>query len=329
MSGLPRGKTRLVLAVALCLAAPAGPAGRVAIAQEVPAASAAGRPRTLADSVRPYLVFVPRGETWFVAASRGKRMLLDIGRVDLEVRRDTALTRAFREVVAATSPVPVTSTFILRTPWGIERVRGTGVESWNGRITIVLQGSAMLDSMAGGRDPVTATAQLEAPGRDGGLREIGLMPSTTPRCARDPASGAYAERVRAVRDSLEAALRRQGLPIYERLSRRVAAASSQVAGCFGDARVILAVSLRAGSAEWVRERVVAIDTLGRVRALAVEDFRFQAHDLLHALDADGDGIDDVAAIGRQFLAGGTSVLRYRPRERRLTRIAAGFSWENR
>lgn len=303
-------------------------AGTLALgAQDAPARAPAAS-RSPADSVRPYLVFVPRDETWFVAASRGKRMLVDIGRVDLEVRRDSALAQAFREVVAAASPVPVTSTFILRAPWGSERVRGIGVENWNGRIAIVLEGSATMDSAAALNVPMTATAELVRPSRDGGLRELGPLASP-PACDRAPVRGIYAERVQYVRDSIESVLRAQGGPIYERLARRVVTASSQVSGCFADARMILAVSLRAGAAEWVRERVVAVDTLGRVRALVVEDFRFRAHDLLHAVDADGDGIDDVAAIGRHFLAGGTTVLRYRPRERRLTRLAAGFAWENR
>jgi len=53
------------------------------------------------------------------------------------------------------------------------------------------------------------------------------------------------------------------------------------------------------------------------------------HDLLHALDADGDGVDDIAAVGRTMLAGGTTILRYDTATKRLVRLAAGFSWENR
>lgn len=309
---------------------------RVAAQMQAQAGAAAGvpsqpghQPRTLADSVRPFLVFAPRDEMWFAVASRGKRMLLDIGRVDLEVRRDSALALAYRETVMAMTPVPVGSSFILRAPWGMERVRARGVDTWNGRIVLVLEGSAAMDSAAHSPDAVTASAQLERPARGAVIPAPAPLPTTNTGCDRTPVTGFYADRVRFVRDSLEAALRAEEMPIYERLARRVTSSSSQVTGCFGTARVLLAVSLRAASAEWTRERVVLVDTLGIVSALSVEDFRFRAHDLLHALDADGDGVDDVAAIGRAFLSGGTTVLRYAPRERKLVRVAAGFSWENR
>lgn len=293
------------------------------------AAQPGNQPRALTDSVRPFLVFAPRDEMWFVVASRGKRMLLDIGRVDLEVRRDSALALAYRETVAAMTPVPVGSSFILRAPWGTERVRARAVDTWNGRIVLVLEGSTAMDSAAQSPDAVTASAELERPARGVTIPAPTPIPTMNPSCDRAPVMGIYAERVRVVRDSLEGALRADGMPIYERLARRVTVSSSQVTGCFGTARVLLAVSLRAASAEWTRERMVLVDTLGIVVPLTVEDFRFRAHDLLHAVDADGDGTDDVAAIGRAFLSGGTTVLRYVPREQRFVRVAAGFSWENR
>ncbi len=276
------------------------------------------RAQTLADSVRPYLVFAPKGEMWFVAASRGKRMLLDIGRVDLEVRKDSALAAAYRETVAAHAPFKLGGSFTLRAPWGTERVRATAVDSWNGRVVYVLEGSALMDSLAKEKAPLTAAAVRDT--------TLGGTPAT---CDRAPPIGVFAERVDAVRDSLEWALRAEGLPIYERLQRRITVASSRVPGCFGEARVMLAVSLRAAATEWSRQRVVLIHPDGSVLPLQVQDFRFRAHDLLHALDADGDGVDDVAAIGRAHLMGGTTVLRYDPTTKRLVRLAAGFSWEER
>lgn len=298
----------------------------------IPAQATIGPPpaeRALGDSVKRFLVFAPKDEMWFVAASRGKRMLVDIGRVDLEVRRDSAMAVAYRETVAAVSPVPVGSTFLLRGPWGTERVRGTSVDTWNGRIVLVLEGSPVMDSLAQLTAPLTASALLERPARGATAALPGPVPTTLRSCDRTPVTGIYADRVKYVRDSLEVAMRAEGLPIYERLARRVTAASSQVSGCFGNARVALAVSLRAASNEWTRERMVLVDTLGHVTATRVEDFRFRAHDLLHALDADGDGIDDIATIGRAFVAGGTSILRYDEKEKRFVRVAAGFSWENR
>lgn len=297
------------------------------------------------DSVRPYLVFAPARESWFVAASRGKRMLLDIGRVDLEVRKDSAVAAAYRQAVTAASPVQVGTRFTLRAPWGAEEVEATAVDTWNGRIVLVLRGSAQMDSAAQGKAAVAASAERERPPA-GGTRLNGspravpapVSPVAPPTrataagvapCVRAPVEGIYRDRVKVVRDSLERALRLLPPPTYERLARRVTAHSSQVTGCFGDARVALAVSLRAGATEWARERVVLVDTLGHVKPLAVEDLRFKAHDLLHALDADGDGLDDVAAVGRAERAGGTTLLRYDAAKKRLVRLTAGFVWEDR
>ncbi len=295
------------------------------------------------DSVRPYLVFAPTGESWFVAASRGKRMLLDIGRVDLEVRRDSAVAAAYREAVEAATPFKVGTTFTLRAPWGSEEVRATGVDTWNGRIVLVLQGSAAMDSAAqqaatvaasAYRAPARGTSGAPAGGPGAGVATGGVLPAlaATPDgvapCVRVPIAGAYADRLKVLRDSLEAELRALGPPIYERLAKRVTAASSRVSGCFGEGRALLAVSLRAGGAEWTRERVVLVDAFGSATPLGVDDLRFKVHDLLHAVDVDGDGLDDVAAVGRTFRAGGTTLLRYDAKKKRLVRLAAGFVWED-
>lgn len=284
------------------------------------------------DSVRPYLVFAPTRESWFVAASRGKRMLLDIGRVDLEVRKDSAVAAAYREAVRAATPVPLGTRFMLRGPWGTEEATATAVDSWNGRIVLVLRGSAMMDSAAQGRASVAASAFRMKPGDTTSVQSVTPPMTMTPAglapCARAPVTGIYAERVAVLRDSLEQALRLGPPPPYERLARRVTAHHSQVSGCFGAARVVLAVSLRAGAGEWARERVVLVDTLGHARALGVDDLRFKAHDLLHALDADGDGLDDIAAVGRTHRAGGTTILRFDEKRGRLVRLAAGFVWED-
>lgn len=284
--------------------------------------------RPPADSVRPFLVFRPRDESWFVVASRGKRMLLDIGRVDVEVRKDSALAQAFREVAAQQSPVPVGTRFTVRGPWGVEEVQATGIDSWNGRIVLVLQGSAAMDSAAQGKATVSATAvRLPEPVKGAAVRPpIEAVQNT--RCNRTPIGGVYGERVRVLRDSLDQAMRAAGMPIYERLAKRVTTSHSVVSGCFGSARALLAVSLRAGNAEWTRERVVLVDTLGHAVPLAVADLRFRVHDLLHAADFDGDGLDDVAAVGRTYRAGGTTLLRFDAEKKRLVRLAAGFVWED-
>lgn len=283
------------------------------------------------DSIRPYLVFRPVDESWFVAANRGKRMLLDIGRVDLEVRKDSAVAAVYRAAVAERAPVPVGTTFQLHGPWGSETVTAQGVDSWNGRIVLVLQGSAEMDSLAQRTATVVASAARLA-----GPRATGAAPSapSAPKpiaspCVREALTPDQKKRVQVVRDSLVKVLRATGLPPYPRLASQVTSASSEVAGCFDRATIALAVSLRTPTLEWARQRLVLIDAKGAVRAVPVEDFRLKVHDLLHALDADGDGLDDLAAIGRTERGGGTSILRYDRTARRFTRLASGFAWEDR
>jgi hypothetical protein len=43
---------------------------------------------------------------------------------------------------------------------------------------------------------------------------------------------------------------------------------------------------------------------------------------------DGDGIDDVSAIGRGELTGGTVLLRLDLAKKRLTYVMSGFAWED-
>ena len=276
------------------------------------------RAQVTPDSIRPFLVFRPVEESWFVAANRGKRMLLDIGRVDLEVRKDSAVAAAYRTAVAERSPVPVGTRFRLRGPWGSELVTAASVDTWNGRIVLVLQGTPTMDSLAARTATVVASAEVSDKGS-----------TSAASCAREPLTPPEQQRVKVVRDSLVKMLRGSGLPPYPRLASRVTSASSEVTGCFDRARIALAVSLRTPTMEWARQRLVLIDAKGAVRTVQVEDFRLKAHDLLHALDADGDGLDDLAAIGRGERAGATSILRYDRAARKFTRLASGFAWEDR
>lgn len=341
-AGFARAQTAANAATSPAANTAAGAAANAA-ATRVPPVQASGPVR--ADSVRPFLVFAPTGESWFVAASRGKRMLLDIGRVDLEVRKDSAVAVAYREAVAAATPFKVGSTFTLRAPWGSEEVHATGIDSWNGRIVLVLSGSAALDSATQQTATVAASAYRAVPlgpsrsaqrtatgaspaGSAGVVPALAATPDGVAPCVRMPIAGAFADRLKVIRDSLETEMRALGPPIYERLAKRVTASSSRVSGCFGEGRALLAVSLRAGAAEWTRERVVLVDAFGRASPLGVDDLRFKVHDLLHAVDVDGDGVDDVAAVGRTFRAGGTTLLRYDEKKKRLVRLAAGFAWED-
>ena len=274
----------------------------------------------LADSLANLITFVPAGETTFLAASRGKRLLLDIGRVDAEVRRDSARAVAYREAVAKHSPVKVGAQFRLHAPWGEEDVTAGAIDTWNGRVVLRLDGSATLDSAAKGKNPLVTVAVLRP----------AKTPSRTDSCshALPAAQSPLALRVTALRDSLEKELRTGPQPMYPRLQKKLAVASSQVAGCFGTGRLALLVSLRAGNVEWVREKLVLVDTLGKATPLRISDFRFRAHELIHAVDANGDGIDDLATKATMEHAGATTILALDLKARKASRLTAGFAWED-
>ena len=292
----------------------------------------------LADSLSNYLVFPPIGDSAFVVASRNKRMLIDIGRVDAEVRKDSTKAAAYREAVEKRSPVKVGTKFTVRGAWGAEEVTATSVDVWNGRIVLRFTGSAALDSLAHGKTAVVATAVVAARGvASGAVGSLAggfataapAVPAKTDSCDRaKPLSIELAARVTFVRDSLLDELRKGPQPLYERLKKKLSLSSSQVAGCFGSTgRVALVASLKAANTEWVREKLVIIDESGKVTALRVNDLRFRAHELLQAFDADGDGVDDLATRATTERAGATTVLRLDLKGKKVTRFAQGFSWE--
>lgn len=329
-----------------------------------------------AESLAVRMVFVPRTQTWFVAAARGRRMLVDIGRVDADLRGDSLRRGAYREAAERLSPLPTGSLVRLRGPWGSEDASVSGFDVWNGRIVATLRVSPALDSLARRRDPLVGTAlrltnadsaatadtaagappgntiASAAPARvidslriasssgtrtgsspgdraSGGTGTVAAADPLVPAC-RDTLPDLLEERLVLVRDSLELDLRTHAMPPYDRLLPSVKLASSRAAGCFGAlGRVLVVVSLRAGANEWVRERIVAVDDSGRVAPLRVHDYRFKAHDALYAFDADGDGVDDLAARGIAERSGATVVLRLDPAAKRAERIAGGFAWESR
>jgi hypothetical protein len=90
--------------------------------------------------------------------------------------------------------------------------------------------------------------------------------------------------------------------------------------------MLLVVTLLAGNYEYVRQGAVVVSDTS-VTPVAVLDPRFRAHVALHALDADGDGVDDVAMRGRAERMGAMVVLRYNVEEKRLERLTTGFAWE--
>ena len=102
-------------------------------------------------------------------------------------------------------------------------------------------------------------------------------------------------------------------PPYDRLVNTLRSQSTEVRERFGNGnRLAVAVDLRAGASEWIRERAVLIDTLGRVTNLRVYDYRFKAHDFLAALDPTGSGTNGVVARGLTQGEGGVVILSSSP-----------------
>ena len=289
---------------------------------------ARARPRVLpplADTIAEKLVFPPVTQSWFLAAARGKRMLVDIGRVDVEVRRDPARLAAYRLAVDARSPFPTGTRFRLRGPWGADDAVVNGFDTWNGRIVATIETSPRVDSLAAITDPLPATAQLV----DSASEAL-----TDTSCVRGPLPASLDTRVNVVRDSLVTVMQTTERPPYERLMKSLKSRSTSAAGCFPGGRVIVIATMWAGEYEWVREIVVLLDDAGNLTPLRLRDYRFRGHEALYALDGDGDGIDDLATRGYGPNLGGTSVLRLvdgrTPKDpRRLERMATGFGWENR
>ena len=287
------------------------------------------RPKTLpalADTIADKLVFPPVTQSWFLAAARGKRMLVDIGRVDIEVRRDPARLAAYKLAVEARTPFPTGTRFRLRGPWGADDATISGFDTWNGRIVATVATSPRVDSLAKTVEPLPATAQLVDSASD--------PVATDTACVRGPLPAALEARIKVVRDSMEDTLRRAETPPYERLLKSLKSRTTMVVGCFPRGRAIVIATLWAGEYEWVREQVVLIDSTGALQPLRLRDYRFRGHEALYALDGDGDGIDDIATRGFGPLLGGMSVLRLvdgrTPKEpRRLERMATGFAWESR
>jgi len=317
----------------------------------VPLAPPAPPRRTLsplADSIAASIVFAPRVQTWFTAAARGKRMLVDLGRVDVEVRKVPERLAAFKEAVEDRSPVPIGARLLLRGPWGAEEVTVAALDVWNGRVVAVVHGSPRLDSLARGKSLSPASAQLlqvayaahdSVAAASDSAQAAAPAPAPAPAptrwptapCRRDSLSPDLGFRVTWVRDSIDMVLRgAAALPGYDAPQGVVTVRSSQAVGCFGEGqRVALVVNIRSADNSYARERVVLIDNFGRVTPLRANDLRFKAHDVVYALDADGDGVDDLATRAITAGAGATVILRYDPTSKRLGRLTSGFAWEAR
>jgi hypothetical protein len=245
-------------------------------------------------------------------------MLVDLGRVDVEVRKDSARARAFREAVASRSPIALGTKLRLHGPWGADDVEVAGFDTWSGRIVATLRAPERVDSVAKLIEPLPAAAVLADSHSD---------PRPT-SCSGDSVPFGLVERVVTVRDSLEQQLRLETVMPYERLVPTIAVKTTVAPGCFASGRAIILSSLRAGAYEVVREKIVMISAGGAVRPIRLVGSRWRAHEAIYAFDADGDGADDLAVRGSSDRAGGTVIFKLVDGSR-LEKLTGGFNWESR
>jgi hypothetical protein len=293
----------------------------------------------LADSLANGLVFVPRDRNWFPVASRGKHMLVDIGRIDIAIKSDSASRAAYIEAVTRLSPLPLGTVLRVRGPYSVdEQAKITGFDSWHGRIVARLSVSHLLDSLAHAEDMLPATAtriDTVAPPRVDttqqshmGTRPDSALPPITPMvCTRDTLPTELTTRAIAVRDSLVQFLTDSARPPYDRQLATVKVQSWWVPGCFGVGRALVIANKRTPDMDFAVERVAVLDSTGKTLPLRFADFRFHAHDPLYVFDADGDGIDDLAARGYGDRSGGLTIMRLDLAARRFVRLVSGFAWE--
>jgi hypothetical protein len=283
------------------------------------------RPRThavltpLEDSIVQRLTFAPRTQGAFIAAGRKQRLLLDVGRVDIEVRKDPARLAAYKRLVRDRFPLAAGARLRVSGPWGSDDATIDSVDTWNGRIVATVAAGARVDSIVRHVDPLVALA----------VRSDSARAAVVDTCVRTFPDSAVPRRITAFGDSVAAAMKVAEMPPYERLVNTMKAKTTPVAGCFGGARALVVVTLWGGNYEWVRERVFLMPDVGAPVPLRVGDYRFKAHDPIGAFDADGDGVDDLAARGLGEATGATVILKLTPDKKRFDRLASGFAWETR
>jgi hypothetical protein len=305
----------------------------------------------MAATIANALVFVPRDRNWFPVASRGRRMLVDIGRADLKLAKDSASRAAYIEAVTDLSPLPLGTVLRIRAPYAIdEQAKIVSFDIWNGRIVARLSVSHLLDSLARAEDMLPATAvriDTVVPRRPAGI-DTSHRASTPPTtgspsmssptdsvppvigaaaCTADTLSTDLTTRAIAVRDSLVRFLTDSVKPPYERQIATARIQSWWVPGCFGLGRALVVANKRTPDMDFAVERIAIVDSTGKAVPMKVVDLRFHAHDPLYVFDADGDGVDDLAARGYGDRSGGLTIMRLDVATRRFIRLVSGFAWE--
>lgn len=286
------------------------------------------KPRVLTDAeqqVADGIAFAPSVMERFVVAARNKRLLLDIGRVDLEVKRDAQLLALVRRVLARVGPLSRVTHVRVHGTWGEEVDSIVGYDVWNGRAVAVLAASARTDSLLRRNAPLVgvATRQLVPPDST-----IPTPASATAACERDSVPPALPARVALVRDSLLRWVADSLRPSYP-VAGKLAVRGDTASGCFGAWRALVVVTTRTPAFDWDQERALLVAGDGKVASARLRDLRLRTHESLVAFDADGDGVDELAARGLAPRMGAQSVLKLDPTTRRFSRFASGFAWESR
>jgi len=292
------------------------------------------------------LVFAPRMTLRFLVAGRNRRLLADIGRVDLETPPDAEHIRIIRRISARVGPLSGTTRMSVRGTWGEETDSIAGYDVWNGRVVAVLAASARADSMlarnaplvgvatraADDAIPVVAAATSAHPAATGAATHAASSapaPAATPSCQRDSIATALRPRLTVVRDSLVRWMTDSLKSPFPRLAKATVVRGDATTGCFAAWRAVVIATSRTPSLEWNEERALLIASDGSVSPARLRDLRLRAHESLMSFDADGDGIDELAARGLAVRMGAQSVLSFDPATRRFSRLASGFAWETR
>jgi hypothetical protein len=285
----------------------------------------------IADGV----VFAPRVTERFLVASRNKRLLVDVGRVDL-AKLDAEQLATLRRVSARTGPLSSVTHLRVRGSWGEETDSIVGYDVWNGRAVAVLAASSRADSLLkkntslvgmATRAASTDTAAAPAPVTQAGAATPAA--TSTPICVRDSLAAQMQVRVTAVRDSLLRWVTDSLHSPFVRFAKATTVRGEAALGCFGSWRAVVVVTSRTPTFEWNEERALLVAPDGKVQTARLRDLRLRAHESLLAFDADGDGVDELSTRGLATRMGALSILKLDPATRRFARFASGFAWESR
>jgi hypothetical protein len=286
----------------------------------------------IADGV----VFAPRVTERFLVASRKKRLLVDVGRVDL-AKLDAEQLATLRRVSARTGPLSSVTHMHVRGSWGEETDSIVGYDVWNGRAVAVLAASSGTDSLLkknaslvgmATRAANTDTVEVPVPP----VKQAGAATAATappPVCVRDSIAPLMQERVTAVRDSLLRWVADSLRSPFIRFAKATTVRGEAALGCFGNWRAVVVVNSRTPAFEWNEERTLLVAPDGKVQTARLRDLRLRAHESLLAFDADGDGVDELSTRGLATRMGAQSILKLDPATRRFARFASGFAWETR